>query len=88
VSVYSNLTIPQLAALIGRARILVSNDTGPMHLGPALNVPTLGIFSVGIPSHFRPAGAHDRFVQGNPIDRIQTESVIEEMLPLWAMRTR
>ena len=77
------LSIPHLAAGIGAARMLVSNDTGPMHLGPALGVPTLGIFSVGVPQHFRPTGAHDVFLQGNPIGQVETGQVIEAAHRLW-----
>ena len=73
----SGLSIAQLAQSIGAAQMLISNDTGPMHLGPALGVPTLGIFSVGYPQHFRPAGIHDLVVQGNPIDEVKLEQVIE-----------
>jgi ADP-heptose:LPS heptosyltransferase len=83
VHVLFGLSIPQLAAAVGSARILVSNDTGPMHLGPALGVPTLGIFSVGFPLHFRPTGAHDLFVQGKPIEQVKTEEVIEAVDRLW-----
>ena len=82
------LSIPRLAAAIGSARILVSNDTGPMHLGPALGVPTLGIFSVGFPLHFRPTGVHDVFLQGNPIDQVQTEEVIGAVDRLWGVSAR
>lgn len=84
VRAFSGLSIPHLAAAIGSARMLVSNDTGPMHLGPALGVPTLGIFSVGFPRHFRPTGAHDFFVQGNPIGQVETGEVIEAVDRLWA----
>jgi len=80
------LSITQLAAAIGSARMLVSNDTGPMHLGPALGVPTLAIFSVGFPQHFGPTGVHDLFVQGNPIDQVKTEEVIEAVDRLWTAR--
>jgi ADP-heptose:LPS heptosyltransferase len=72
----SGLSIPQLAATVESAQLLVSNDTGPMHLGPALGVPTLGLFSVGIPAHFRPAGERDRFLQRNPIVDIGVEEVV------------
>ena len=75
--VFSDLTIPQLAAVVARARILVSNDTGPMHLGPILGIPTVGIFSVGFPSHFRPLGVGDSFVQRNPIEAIGVDEVCE-----------
>src|SRR4030095_4366751 len=61
VRILSDLTIPRLAATIGSAKILVSNDTGPMHLGPALGIPTVGIFSVGFPIHFRPTGPSDAY---------------------------
>ena len=37
-------TIPQLAGLIAQARVLVSGDTGPLHLGLALAVPAVGLF--------------------------------------------
>lgn len=37
-------TIPQLAALISKFKTLVSVDTGPMHLGLALNIPTISMF--------------------------------------------
>ena len=63
ITVSTELTLPELAAVIASARLLVSNDTGPMHIGPAVGVPTLGLFSVGYPEHFRPMGAGDRYLR-------------------------
>ena len=37
-------TLPQLAALLRRAALLVSGDTGPLHLAAAVNCPTVGLF--------------------------------------------
>jgi heptosyltransferase-1 len=37
-------TLSELAALLARAAICVSNDSGPMHLAVALNRPVVGIF--------------------------------------------
>ncbi len=82
-AVFSDITIPQLAALIASARIFISNDTGPMHIGPAVDVRTLGLFSVGYPEHFRPIGPNDRFLTGNPIERIQTTDVIAMADEMW-----
>jgi len=76
-SVFADLTLPCLSAVIGSSHLLISNDTGPMHLGPAMGVPTLGLFSVGYPEHFRPTGLHDRFLRANPIEMIPVKDVIE-----------
>ena len=83
VRVLSNLSIPSLAAVISRAGILVSNDTGPMHLGPILGVPTIAIFSVGIPTHFRPTGPFDRYFQGNPIEAVGVNEVVAAVNEVW-----
>jgi ADP-heptose:LPS heptosyltransferase len=74
---FSQVTLPQLAGLIASSCLLVSNDTGPMHFGPALKVPTIGLFSVGLPEHFRPLGPRDLYLRGDPIERITTRQVIE-----------
>jgi ADP-heptose:LPS heptosyltransferase len=72
-----NLSLRTLAALISRCKLFVSNDTGPMHLGPATGVPTLGLFSLGYPEHYRPLGTHSRFVQKHPIEDLQVGEVYE-----------
>ncbi len=38
------LSLGGLAALLARARVIVSNDTGPLHLGHAVGGKTVGIF--------------------------------------------
>jgi len=73
---FSDLTIPQLAAVVEAAKLWISNDTGPMHLGPVLGVPTLGLFSIGLPEHFRPTGIHDAYCLANPIENIRVEEVV------------
>ncbi len=80
----TNVALPELAAVIASARLFVSNDTGPMHLGPALSVPTLGLFSVGFPEHFRPIGAASRFLRANPIEAIEVGAVVAVVEEMWA----
>jgi len=82
-SVVSNVGLPELAATIASSRLLVSNDTGPMHIGPAVGVPTLGLFSVGYPEHFRPIGPTDRYLRGNPIEKIEVQDVIANVEEMW-----
>ena len=44
VNLVGETTLPELAALIRRALLCVSNDSGPMHLAAALDRPVVGIF--------------------------------------------
>ena len=37
-------SLPQLAGVIAKSNLCISNDTGPMHLAVALKVPTVAIF--------------------------------------------
>ncbi len=42
--VHFPLSLRQLVALLRRAKLLVSGDTGPLHLATALGVPAVGLF--------------------------------------------
>lgn len=55
-------TIERAAAILKRTRLLVSIDTGVMHLGAALGVPTVGIFGPTSPRHWAPIGPHATYV--------------------------
>jgi ADP-heptose:LPS heptosyltransferase len=79
----AGLDVPEMAALVHDAKLLVSNDTGPMHLGPALGVPTLALFSVGFPEHFRPTGAGDRVLRAQPISDIGVRDVVSAIEEMW-----
>lgn len=52
----------ELIALIGRCRLLVGNDSGPMHIAAALGVPTVAVFVAGIDKLFAPLGAGHELV--------------------------
>lgn len=41
------LSIPALIGLLARARIVVANDTGPLHLAAAVGTPSVGIYWFG-----------------------------------------
>lgn len=56
-------TIPQLAGLIAQARVLVSGDTGPLHLGLALGVPAVGLFGPVPATRNGPRGRQYRTLQ-------------------------
>lgn len=50
-----------LVSFIAGADLLVANDSGPMHVGPAVGTPTLGLFGPGEPEIWFPYGAPHRF---------------------------
>ena len=78
------VSLPELAALFSKCRILVSNDTGPMHLGAAVGVPTLGIFSIARPEHYSPLGRFSRYVRSRSIKMVAVETVYAEFLQIQA----
>jgi ADP-heptose:LPS heptosyltransferase len=42
--------LPGLAALLSQLRLLVTNDTGPMHLAAAVGIPTVSVWGPSDPS--------------------------------------
>lgn len=78
-------SIPQMAALLERAAIVVGNDTGPTHLAAALKVPTVMIFGPTNPARLFPRGglyavaAVNPWGRGRSIDNPQPEYRIENI---------
>jgi len=50
------------AALVARAVCMIGNESGPMHIAAAMDVPVVGLFGPGIPSVFAPYGPKSRFI--------------------------
>ncbi|MDZ7337237.1 MAG: DUF488 family protein [candidate division KSB1 bacterium] len=48
------MPIRHVMAVVKRAQVLVANDCGVLHLGPALGVPTVGVFGPGEPEIWFP----------------------------------
>lgn len=58
------LSLRQSADVIRRARVLVTNDSAPMHLAQAVETPTVAIFGSTVPAFgFGPRGPRDRVVE-------------------------
>ena len=56
--------LPLFLAVLARAGIFVSGDTGPLHFASGLGVPTLSLFGPTPPSTWAPAGERHRFLTG------------------------
>jgi len=49
-SLVGHISLRQLPAAIGRCKVFVSNDSGPMHIAVARRVPTVAVFCATTPS--------------------------------------
>lgn len=56
-------TLRQSMALLDRCRLLVTNDSGPMHLASAMALPVVAIFGSTDPGATRPFGPYARVIQ-------------------------
>jgi lipopolysaccharide heptosyltransferase II len=58
VSLAGCLRLGETAAALRRCALVISNDTGPMHMAAALGVPVLALFGPTPPNQFGPLGPH------------------------------
>jgi ADP-heptose:LPS heptosyltransferase len=83
-----------LAALIGKARLLITVDSAPMHLASASRTPQVILFGPTNPFHWRPRESPALILQGTstspftefvpkqprlPMNQISTQAVIDAM---------
>ena len=59
-------SLPQLAALLARARVVVSGDTGALHVAVALGRPVVGLYGPTSPVLSGPYGAQHRVLWDQP----------------------
>jgi ADP-heptose:LPS heptosyltransferase len=52
-----------LAAVLGRLSLLITGDTGPMHLAAAMGTPVLAIFGPSLPTRYAPLSSRSRIVR-------------------------
>ena len=60
-----DLKIRQLAALIEKCDVFVTNDTGPMHISVAVKTPTVALFGPGNHIKFQPIGQAHTTIRHN-----------------------
>lgn len=54
--------IREMSALINKCDLIIANDSGPMHIAAALNVPTIGLFGPTDPKGHAPYSQNSGFV--------------------------
>ncbi len=64
VNLAGKLTLRQSAEVLRRCRVVVSNDSAPMHLAGAVGTPVIAIFGATVPAFgFAPRGSRDRILE-------------------------
>ncbi len=61
--------VPELAlflAVLKRAGVFISGDTGPLHFAAGLGVPTISLFGPSSPVRWAPVGGKHRMLTGSP----------------------
>jgi len=59
-------TLKQLGALISRCSVVVGNDTGPLHVAAASNIPVVALFGPTDPRKSRPLTPDSKILYSNP----------------------
>jgi len=78
---------PDLArfmAVIKRARLFVSGDTGPLHIAAGLGVPTVSLFGPSPAHQWAPLGKQHRMLQGSPCTCAPRLGICESPTPCMA----
>jgi ADP-heptose:LPS heptosyltransferase len=60
--------LPQLGAMLARCALMITNDSGPMHIGAAVGVPVLGIYGPTNPALQGPYGDRHAVVRNESLD--------------------
>jgi len=66
---YGKKGLGRLAALLEKADLFVTNDTGPLHLASAVGTPTVGIYGPTSPDRYGPCRKGKRRPTSGPLRR-------------------
>jgi heptosyltransferase-2 len=75
---FLNKKIPEVAALISKADLFISNDTGIMHVAGTTNTPQVSVFGPTNPFNWAPIGHNKLFVRKSElIDDVTVQDVYD-----------
>jgi ADP-heptose:LPS heptosyltransferase len=73
----------ELAAVLAKARLVVSNDSGPAHLAGAVNTPVVVLFGPTDPARTAPSGSPTRVLRREELGEITADEAmraVEELM--------
>ena len=75
---FINKTVPEVAALISKSDLFITNDTGIMHVAGAVNTSQISIFGPTNPGNWAPAGENKYWLKNeNDIDSVSVNEVFK-----------
>lgn len=74
--ILENTTLMRVAAAYKQCALLISNDTGPMHIGVAVGTPTIGLFGVSNPNKWGPIATQHAIVHRKVMEAITVDDVM------------
>jgi len=76
IGTFLDKTIPQVAALISKSNLFITNDTGIMHVAGATDTPQISIFGPTNPYNWAPIGSNKIFIRKSElIDEITVDDI-------------
>lgn len=73
--IFDKLTIPQLASALARLSVLVSNDTGPMHIATAVGASVVLLLDRRAPDSYLPVSGRHQIIYSSVIEDVTLEEV-------------
>ena len=77
VIILNKLKLPELAAAFARLKVLIGNDTGPVHLGAVVGTPIVLILDQRAPTIFLPLAKQMKIVNVGTIEEITVDEVFQ-----------
>ena len=83
VKTLGGLSLPDTAATLAGASLVIGNDSGPVHLAALLGTPTVAVFQAGSPETWAPRGVNVRVAgrEGDPPTPPEVIAAAEDLLP-------
>jgi lipopolysaccharide heptosyltransferase I len=78
----------ELAFLLGRARLIIGADTGPLHLAAALGTPVIGLYGPTNPARNGPYGQLDRVVETFSTTKTMQSISVDDVMRLLQINLR
>jgi lipopolysaccharide heptosyltransferase I len=78
----------ELASLLGRARLVIGADTGPLHLAAALGTPVIGLYGPTNPARNGPYGQLDRVVESFSTTKAMQSITVDDVARLLQINPR